>query len=104
MSPAIKICQDGIMTRYDSSAGELTINADTAEEGVMQIDPVISREVDAGIELLCPKCKNQEWQPLEHEGFEKFKVWTERHASQEIHTQCLECDNKHVARTSSAAY
>lgn len=70
----------------------------------MQINPVRSREINGGIEIMRPKCKNQEWQPLEHDGFKYFRVWTERHACQEIHTQCLKCDNKQISRTSSAAY
>lgn len=70
----------------------------------MQIDPVRSHEVDGGIELLCPKCDNREWQPLDHGGFERFAVWPERNACQEIHTRCKQCDNKHVARTSSPRY
>lgn len=67
----------------------------------MQIDPVVSRFVDGGIELYCPKCENREWQPELHEGFSLFHVWHEYHGCQEIHTKCTVCENKHVARTSS---
>lgn len=70
----------------------------------MQIDLVRSREVDEGIELYCPKCKASEWQPLEHDGFSRFKVWQETHACHEIHTECGSCGNRHVARTSQPRY